>query len=174
MKKLLNALGFQAGWWACIAGVGRGLEVEAILFCLCLVTLHLRFSPSPFLEVKTAAVALLIGILLDSALQYFSVIGFYGWSLGPLSPFWIWMLWVMFALTLNASLAFLKEQSLIISAILGLIFGPLTYYAGAKLGAAELDASISHIVWLGVAWMLAMPFMVFTVQHLSLTSKEST
>jgi hypothetical protein len=55
-----------------------------------------------------------------------------------------------------------------------LIFGPLTYYAGAKLGAAELDASISHIVWLGVAWMLAMPFMVFTVQHLSLTSKEST
>jgi hypothetical protein len=126
------------------------------------------------LEVKTATVALLIGILLDSALQYFSVIGFYGWSLGPLSPFWLWMLWVMFALTLNASLAFLKEQSLIISAILGLIFGPLTYYAGAKLGAAELDASISHIVWLGVAWMLAMPFMVFTVQNLSLTSKDST
>ena len=84
------------------------------------------------------------------------------------------MLWVMFALTLNSSLAFLKEQSLIISAILGLIFGPLTYYAGAKLGAAELDASISHIVWLGIAWMLAMPFMVFAVQHLSLTSKDSS
>ncbi len=174
MNKLLNALGFQAGWWACIAGVGRGLEVEAIIFCLCLITLHLRFSTSPILEMKAAIVALILGILLDSALQYFSVIRFYGWSLGPLSPFWIWMLWVIFALTLNSSLAFLKEQPLTMSAILGLIFGPLTYYAGAKLGAADLDASIRHIIWLGVAWMLAMPFMVFTAQHLSLTSKDTT
>lgn len=174
MMKLLNALGFQAGWWACIAGVGRGLEVEALVFCLGLMSLHVYFSKYPLLEVKIGLVALLLGILVDSGLQYFSVMVFYGWALGPLSPFWLWTLWVMFALTLNSSLAFLKNQSLILSACLGLIFGPMTYYAGAKLGAADLDGSISHIVGLGVAWMLAMPFMVFSAQQLSLTSKDRT
>jgi hypothetical protein len=174
MMKLLNALGFQAGWWACITSVARGLEVEAIVFCLCLIGVHLRFSKSTRLEVKIGLVALLLGILLDSGLQYFSVIDFYGWALGPLSPFWIWTLWVMFALTLNSSLAFLKKQSLIISACLGLIFGPMTYYAGAELGAADLDASISHFLSLGVAWMLAMPLMVFIAQQLSLTAKDNT
>jgi hypothetical protein len=174
MTKLLNALGFQAGWWACIASVARGLEVEAIVFCLFLIGIHLRFSKSPQLEAKIGLVALLLGILLDSGLQYFSIIDFYGWALGPLSPFWIWTLWVMFALTLNSSLAFLKKQSLIISACLGLVFGPMTYFAGAKLGAADLDASISHLLSLGVAWMLAMPLMVFITQQLSLTAKDNT
>lgn len=172
--KLLNALGFQAGWWACIAGVGLGLEVEAIVFCICLVGMHLYFSKSPLPELKIGLVALLLGIFVDSGLQYFSVMGFYGWALGPLSPFWLWALWVMFALTLNSSLAFLKKQSLFVSACLGFIFGPMTYYAGAKLGAANLDDSIIHLLCLGVAWMLAMPFMVYTVQQLSPTSKDNT
>ena len=118
-------------------------------------------------------VAMLLGILLDSGLQYFSVIGFYGWALGPLSPFWLWTLWVMFALTLNSSLDFLKNQSLITHAFLGLVFGPVTYYAGAQMGAADLEASFSHVFSLAVVWMLAMPFMVLTAQQLSLTPKDN-
>lgn len=172
--KLLNALGFQAGWWACIAGVARGLEIEAIIFCFCLISIHLYFSKNPLLEVKMGLVGLLLGVWVDTGLQYFSVMGFYGWALGPLSPFWLWTIWVMFALTLNSSLAFLQSQPLFLSGGLGMIFGPMTYYAGAKLGAADLDDSINHIVCLGVAWTLAMPLMVFIAQQLSLTPKDNT
>ena len=174
MTKLINALGFQTGWWACITGVGHGLETGAIVFCLILISLHLHFSDSPMEEVKLGAFALLIGILVDSSLQYFSIISFYGWALGPFNPFWDWTLWVMFALTLNASLDFLKNQSHITTPILGLVFGPLTYFAGAQLGAAALNDSPVKIFSLAAVWMIALPLLAMAAEQVSHTSKDNT
>lgn len=169
MHKLINALGFQVGWWACIAGVGLGLEIQAIAFCAVLVCAHLSISKSPLQEIRLAGVALLMGILVDSLLQCLSVIDFYGWALGPLSPFWLWMLWALFAMTLNGSLAFLKNQSHLTCAILGMVFGPLTYFAGARLGAASLEATPVHMFALASAWMLAMPWLVIAAKRTSHT-----
>jgi hypothetical protein len=83
------------------------------------------------------------------------------------------MLWVLFALTLNSSLAFLKTQSRITVAILGLVFGPLTYYAGAKMGAAALDVSTLPIVSLAIVWMLAMPLLVIAAERTSHPPEEN-
>ena len=174
MNKLINALRFQLGWWACIAGIGHGFEIEAIAFCVLLIMTHLYFSTHRLQDIQIGMFALAAGILVDTALQYLSVIQFYGWALGPLSPFWLWMLWLMFALTLNASLAFLKNRSLAISAALGAIFGPLTYYAGATLGAAHLDFSPFNLAMLAIAWMLVLPLLVMTAQALSHTQQDHT
>lgn len=141
------------------------------MFCSALVIAHLFYTENPAQEIKLAMWALCLGIVTDSALQYFSVIDFYGWSLGVLSPFWLWMLWLMFAMTLNASLSFLKEKPIVLSALAGLVFGPLTYMAGAKLGAAAFDGSALHILTLAVAWMLALPAMVFIAKQLRSSRK---
>ena len=141
------------------------------MFCSALVIAHLFYTENPAQEIKLAMWALCLGIVTDSALQYFSVIDFYGWSLGTLSPFWLWMLWLMFAMTLNASLSFLKEKPIVLSALVGLVFGPLTYMAGAKLGAAAFDGSALHILTLAVTWMLALPAMVFIAKQLRSSRK---
>jgi len=167
MYKTLNAVGYQAGWWACIASVSLGLELEAILFCLCLTCIHLRLSASPLQEIKIGVIALLLGILVDSLLQTFAFIHFYGWALGPLSPFWLWALWVLFAMTLHTSLAFLKRLSPIVISLLGFIFGPLTYYAGAKLGAAELETTHAHLFALAAAWAIALPLLMWAANQTS-------
>lgn len=161
MNKLLNAVGFQIGWWACIAGVRLGLEIETIVLCSCWIAVQLWMSTSRQQDIKLAAAALLLGICADSLLQYFSVIDFYGWSFGLLSPFWLWLLWVMFALTLNASLDFLKKLPLIPVSLLGLFFGPFTYVAGAKLGAAQLAVSPVSMLCLAGVWAIALPLLVF-------------
>lgn len=173
MNKLINAVGFQAGWWACVAGVGLGLEVEAMLFCCVLVLAHWRWSSSALQEMKLGGVALLVGVLVDSMLQYVDVIDFYGWALGALSPFWLWTLWLLFACTLNGSLAFLKQMPRMMSACVGLVFGPLTYYAGAQLGAASLHVSLLHMACLGLAWMLALPLLLVLAQRIAQTSEEN-
>ena len=169
MRLVLNALGFQIAWWACVAGVGNGFEVPALLLACALVGLHLFFAPRPQDDVQLAAVALVVGLLIDTGLQAASVIRFYGWAWGPLSPFWLWLLWILFAMTLNTSLAFLQTKPLWLSALAGAVFGPLTYYAGAQLGAASLNNSLIQIGALALAWMLALPFLVYTAQHLSNT-----
>lgn len=169
MYKFINAVGFQVGWWACIAGVGYNLEMQALVLCAILSGTHLYISKSPLQDIYLCGIALAIGVLVDTLLQFLSVINFYGWALGPLSPFWLWMLWVMFALTLNSSLAFLKNQSHLTCAILGMVFGPLTYFAGARLGAASLEATPVHMFALASAWMLAMPWLVIAARRTSHT-----
>ena len=168
MNPIFNVLAFQTGWWACVAGVGLGYEIPALLLCFALVCTQLFYSCTRTNDIQLGLSAWIMGMVIDSGLQYASVITFYGWALGPLSPFWLWMLWMLFALTLNSSLSKLKELPLVFSALLGLILGPLTYIAGAKLGAAAFDHSLMHIAILAVAWMLAMPALVRVAQRFSI------
>jgi hypothetical protein len=171
MRLFINALGFQTAWWACIAGVGHGLEIPALVYGLILAGLHVTFASKPTQEIKLAALALVIGVVIDTLLQAASVVDFYGWSLALFSPFWLWLLWVLFAMTLNASLSFLQTTPLWLSALAGLVFGPLTYYAGAQLGAAYFDASFIHITALALVWMMALPFLVYIAKQLFTQTK---
>ena len=170
MRLILNALGFPTSWWACIAGVGHGLEIPALLYGLALAVLHVVFAAKPWEEIQLAAIALVIGVVVDTLLQAASVIDFYGWSLAFFSPFWLWLLWVLFAMTLNASLSFLQTTPRWLSALAGLVLGPLTYYAGAKLGAASFDGSFIHLGALALAWMMALPLLVYAAKIIGTVS----
>lgn len=172
MALFINALGFQSAWWLCVAGVGHGLELPALAYGCVLMGLHLFFTPSPRRELQLTAVAVALGVVVDSVLQTAGVIDFYGWALGPLSPFWLWLLWALFAMTLNASLSFLQSQPLWLSALAGLVFGPLTYVAGAELGAAALVATPWHLGALALAWLIALPLLVHIAKQLSLSNRD--
>ena len=161
MYRFINAIGFQTAWWVCIAGVAHGFEVVALVFCAALACGHLRYTAHAQQDLRLAAWALGIGIVVDTLLQYVGVMHFRGLSILGLSPLWLWMLWVMFALTLNTSLAFLKTKPLALSALAGFVFGPLTYYAGAELGAASWEGSSFPFLTLALAWMVALPSLVF-------------
>ena len=174
MNRILNALGFQAGWWACVASVRLDRQAEALVFCGVLVALHLRHCVAPRQEAKLAALALVIGIAVDSALQYFSVIRFLGLSMGGLSPLWLWMLWVIFAMTINSSMGFLQDLSWKVSAAMGLVFGPISYLAGAQLGAAQFDYSASHILALAAVWALVLPVLVGAGKKLQSSAAQGT
>ena len=79
----------------------------------------------------------------------------------------------MFALTLNYSLAFLQNKHVLLSALFGLLFGPLSYIAGTKLGAASFDNSFIPLATLGMVWMLTLPALVF-ISQTPLSSTEVT
>lgn len=170
----INVLGFQLGWWACILGVGSPLEVPSMVLALGLVAWHVARISHPLPELTLAGVSLVLGVLTDSVLQACGVIDFYGWHLGPLSPFWLWALWLLFAMTLNASLAFLQRWPLWVSALLGVLFGPLTYHAGVALGAAAMADRTVATLWIGAAWLLALPLLVFFARSFSHTTRGDT
>ncbi len=160
MNRILNALAFQSAWWALVAGVGWGLEWPALIYGTLLASLHLFVTARRLPEIQLAMLVMLMGIVMDSSLQFFSVILFKGSALFPLSPWWLWLLWFLFGMTLNSSMAFLKTQPWFLSAALGALFGPINYIAGAKLGAAEVVQNMSNIAVLALSWMLALPLMV--------------
>lgn len=162
-SRWLNALGFQAGWWGAVAGAGagRGMEAAGLLLCLVLALAHLRFSLQPRRELQLAALSVVTGIVIDTSLQEAGIITFHGVSLGPLSPLWLWTLWMLFAFTLNASMAILRDTHWAWSAGAGFLFGPASYLAGGRLGAARFDETAVHLALIGLAWAIALPWLTW-------------
>jgi len=68
-------------------------------------------------------------------------------------------LWMLFATTLNVSLAWLKRSALL-AALFGAIGGPLAYYGGAKLGALSFLAPTPALVALALGWGLLTPLLI--------------
>ncbi len=171
MNLVINAVGFQVAWWALVAGVAPGYEGAALALSALLAAAHLRFfSPRPKRELGLALAAWLLGLGFDSLLQAGGFITFQGASLGPLSPFWLWALWALFGLTLDASMSFLQRRHWALSAVLGGVFGPLSYLAGAKLGAATLVANPLNFAALALAWAIAMPLLVWLARSTDRTA----
>jgi hypothetical protein len=160
VSRFVNALGFQAGWWACVTSVRHDWQGPALLGGAGLLALHLIASGQLWAELRLMGIVVGAGIAVDMSLQALGVLRFEGWRLGGLSPFWLWLVWALFAMTLNASLAFLQRVPVRMNALLGAVFGTLSYVAGARLGAAVMAESVWNLSLLALAWACVFPMTV--------------
>jgi Protein of unknown function (DUF2878) len=159
VRKLINFVLFQLGWFACILGAAHGYVSWAVLFCLAVVAFHLWQSSEPMQEGVLLLKILVLGIAADTLLLQTGSLIFESKGLLPaLSPIWMWSLWVILGCTLNESMSWLKGR-FVLAAVLGAITGPLSYLAGVKLGAAQWGNEMQAIVLLGIIWAIAMPLL---------------
>ncbi len=158
--KLINFLLFQAGWFVLILGAAETKTSGAIVISAIIIAIHLLMTPNKIPEIRLFIYAIIIGFIFDGLLQYYSLILYNdpGWSY-PLTPLWIIMLWLMFAMTLNHSLSWLKGRMLL-SIIIGSIGGPMAYIAGEKLGAITIINN-QTLFFLAFGWALATPLLVY-------------
>jgi hypothetical protein len=81
------------------------------------------------------------------------------------APYWIVAMWLLFATTLNVSLRWLR-RSYAAAALLGLIGGPMSYYAGAKLGGLTFINTTAALTALAIGWALVIPLLVWLSERL--------
>lgn len=156
-----NVVGYQAVWLATIAGAGAGHAWAGPLAALVFVAATLAFGGRRRRDLQLLAVALPLGILLDTA---FAASGWLRyaepWPWTWAAPVWIWSLWAGFAMTLNHSMAFLRERPAA-AALLGLFGGPLAYWAAA--GAFDAVSFGAPVAWvmasLALGWAVVMPLL---------------
>ena len=105
-----NVVGFQAVWLASVAGAGAGLPWAGPLAAAVFAAAMLAWGGRARDDLRLLAVALPLGIALDSA---FAASGWLvyaeAWPWSGVAPAWIASLWVGFALTLNHSMARLRQ-----------------------------------------------------------------
>ena len=158
---LINAAVFQALWFACVIGGAKGILWPAIVLMLGMLVWQMAEHRRHVSDLKLVLVAVILGLLVDSiwinmGLMEFSDKRPIAW----LSPVWIVMMWVGFALTINHSLAWLTAHPLLPAAT-GLFGGPMAYYAGLKLGAVEYLADPMLVsALLGIAWASSLTILV--------------
>jgi hypothetical protein len=156
---LFNLIAFQLGWFACVVGAARGWPLTGTAIAAAIVSWHIVRAARPVQELKLVLAALLIGALWDSSLVALGWIDFSsGTLLVGLAPPWILALWALFATTLNLSLRWLRQRWLL-AALLGAVAGPLSYWAGARLGAVQFVAPWPALTALSLGWAVMTPLL---------------
>jgi hypothetical membrane protein len=126
----------------------------------------------PHLEMRLLAAAGMIGmaweyLLLSSGLVIYPS----GILVAGTPPHWILALWVLFAMTLNSSLRWLRDR-FFLSLCLGAVAGPLSYLAGHKLGAVTFPDTAHAMMVLAAGWAVITPGLMLLASRLDGTSDK--
>jgi hypothetical protein len=153
----------QAGWFACVLSAARGAPWVGVAIAIVLVVLHVLRVPRPDSEVKLLAAVLVLGGIWESALVAAGLLQYpVGNVLPETAPYWILALWALFAAQLNTTFGWLRHR-LPLAALLGACAGPMSFRAGAALGAVRFVHPWPATAALALGWAVLMPvLMVFS------------
>lgn len=157
---LVNFLLYQVAWLACVLGAAKGQPLIGVVVALLVVAQHLARSTNASSELKLVLLTGLLGGAWETWLVTQGWVRYAGAEIPWLPPAWIVALWLAFATTFNVSLHWLQSR-LLWAAVLGLVGGPLAWYAGARLGALELPDPILALTVLGAGWAALMPLLLW-------------
>ena len=165
-RTALNFVVFQLGWLTTVIGAARGYPLAGVAAAAVAVGLHLWLAKDYGRELALLIMAGLLGAFFDSALVQT------GWLVYPngilipgTAPYWIVCLWLLFTTTLNVSMRWLRGRPLL-AIVFGAVGGPLSYLAGARLGALQFTDQAAAMVALAVGWAVMTPALVWLAQRL--------
>ncbi len=160
MPILVNLIGFFWCWLALVLGAFYDLVLPALGLLVCWTALHLFYSRTRAADLRLIGLACLIGPLVDTILLAGHWIGYAAHHPDSvLAPLWLFGCWANFALTLNHSTAWLRGR-LWAAALFGAVSGPLSYLAGAALGAIELASPVwVPLLILCLSWAVVIPVL---------------
>ncbi|MDX2478784.1 MAG: DUF2878 domain-containing protein [Desulfuromusa sp.] len=170
LSKIINAVIYQIGWFSCVLGAAWGHPTIGSFLALLLIAVHLYLADSPKTETQLLLCTCLLGVCLDSIQQALGVFSFKIESDWPLwIPLWIFVIWAQFATMLHYALYWLSGRYFLAS-FFGLIGGPLAYWGGVRLGAAEFGENIVFsIISLAFVWALVTPLLFWISSKLNPT-----
>ena len=161
MSRIANFLMFYAGWFVCVAGAGQGELWAGPATAAVLLLAHVVFASD---RVREGALILVVGAFgfgvdtLQASAWFYQ---FAGTSTAPwLCPPWMAALWMLFATTLNGSMAWLARRYRL-AVVLGAVCGPASYLAGERLGAITLPSNpLVSLGGLAIVWAFVMPTLL--------------
>jgi hypothetical protein len=158
---MTNIIGFNVAWFGLVYW-GNAFVPIALL----MLAVHIVFFMTSYREFFFIVIVTVIGIYVDSLLQYFN---FFIFSEDPHIPIWLMLLWASFATTLSHSLLFLR-LSVWLQILAGLL-APLSYIAGHQFEAVSFGQPlITTYFVLSLIW--ASLFVLFFKLQWFFVSKE--
>ena len=149
---VLNFIVFQASWFLLIFFQNEFLLLVVLLNAIFLVVTRTTLNHALFL-----LACVVIGVVIDSVLATLGVLVF-----EPLPgvlpiPAWLCVIWISFASTIRHSMAYLGKSTIVAAAV-GAIAGPISYFAGMRLGAVDFGYSTFIVLAIYAAiWALLLP-----------------
>ena len=158
---ITNFLLFQLGWFACVLGGAHDQVTIGCIIVFSVIAYHLFQAKDALQELRLLIVAFIIGLIFESIITANGVARYsHGQFSELIAPFWMILMWPLFATTINLSMRWLKALSPLLVAVTGAIFAPLAYFAGSRLGAVNYDDLFLAMTSIAIAWAILFPALV--------------
>jgi hypothetical protein len=167
LQTILPWLAFQVVWLACAIDAASGHGWFGLAAALMFTAAMLARSPQAARDTGIVVASGIAGFGIESALIGTGLIRFAApWPVTMLAPAWIVALWMAFGATLPALDQTLGTHRLKIATILGAVAGPLSYIAGARLGALQIvGPTTTTLLALSAAWAIILPGLMLLVKR---------
>ena len=160
-RELANLAVFEAAWFACILGVAHGHPAWGTAAVVGAIAWHVAISSRPATELALVAILAAIGLVAESLIAAQGRVAYpSGQPVAWLAPYWLVALWGEFAIALNVTLRWLKRRPLA-AALLGAVFGPLSFLGGVRLGGARFVDEPAALATLAGMWALLTPLVMW-------------
>ena len=168
-----NMLWMQSLWFSAVLGAARGPLWLASIVLIGFVFWEFRPARRVYGDFQLMLVAVLLGLILDTTWVRLGWLEYTGArALSEHAPLWILFLWAGLALTINHSLAWLQSK-LMLAALLGAVFSPLSYLAAARLGAVTIISEPESLfIALSLSWAIALPLLLWLAKYLKHLKQE--
>jgi hypothetical protein len=166
MAKLINFINFQLIWFLSIYGAAAQREFITLPLCLIFLAVNLFLSKNLMADLTLILQGVILGIFIDTSLIHLGVISFKSQYWSQISPVWMWVIWAGLLSTVNSSMSWLKSRQ-VMAGFLGLIFAPLSYWAGVRIGAGVFNNLNSALITIGSIWLLITSLMMRMASRIS-------
>lgn len=167
MNLILNFGVFHIGWLACVIGAASNMSLLGSSIAVLLIAAHLYRVANFRAELYLVLAAVIIGFSWETLLLSQQWLAYAGASLGSsLAPYWLVVMWALFATTINVSMAWMKGRWLL-AVVMGAVFGPMAFIAGEKLGAVEFLDNQRALIALSLGWAMLMPLILWVAERIN-------
>lgn len=166
MNLAANFIGFQVGWFACVLGAANNMPLIGSSIAILLVIHHLYRQSFALTECYLILVAMIIGFIWETIVLSQNILFYPSSEMAVFAPYWLVMMWALFATTINVSMGWLKQRW-ILAVVLGAIFGPMAFLGGEKLGAVVFVDSIATVLVLSSGWAILMPLILWIADRIN-------
>lgn len=174
VRLLANFVVFEAAWFACILGVAHGVPGWGTAAVVATIAWHVAISVRPATELALVAALCAIGLAAEALVVALGHVAYpNGQPVAWLPPYWLVALWAEFAIALNVTLRWLRGRPLL-AALLGAVFGPLSFIGGVRLGAARFVDETAALATLAGLWAIIMPLVTAIAPRLDGVTRHST
>jgi hypothetical protein len=168
LRTIVNYVGLQLGWLACVVGAAQGYPWAGPVVVGGHLVIHFLWTQNRRQEALFVLVVAMTGIVVDSLQKTSGLLSYAGdvpvyW----LAPYWIIAMWVLFATAMTTSLQRLQGKYLFAAAV-GAIGGPLSYVAGEKLNGIEFNYDFwPTVIIISLIWATVMVWLSWLVKSKS-------
>lgn len=163
-QKIILVIWFYVGWFGCVFFGKWQLGEWSLVFPGVAFILLIKDKAATKYQVIALFLSAIVGIVFDTLALRLGLISFPDPALAFV-PLWLTSMWLLFSAMIPVSHALFKSN-LLLAAILGAIFGPLSYYSGEAFEVFAFSSSKAILIF-AIFWGVCFPAIHYIYRKLT-------